>query len=116
MSNNEDRSSCKATELRQGDVFGLHVYGEVREASPVGDGKRIKVKLVLEGTRSASGAVASPGTAALEFLDTGYVIEFICRPNRVFHLMEWDDDDDDDGGDGEPLPDGDGGEHRKELT
>jgi hypothetical protein len=114
MSNNKDRSSCQAKELRQGDVFGLHVYGEVQEASPVADGKRIKVKLVLEGTRSASGAVASPGAAALEFLDAGCVIEFICRPNRVFHLMEWWDDSDDDDDDGEPAPNGDDGGRHKE--
>jgi hypothetical protein len=32
----------------------------------------------------------------LEFTDAGYVLEFLCRPSRAFHVYsddDWDDDD-----------------------
>jgi hypothetical protein len=86
----------KARDLTRGDVFRLHVYGEVLIATPVADGRRIKVRLALEnqGRRANRGALTESGAPSeLEFLDTGHVLEFICPPGRIFHLHEWDDDD-----------------------
>jgi hypothetical protein len=89
----------KAHNLTRGDVFRLHVCGEVLTATPVADGRHIKVTLALENQehRTNGGSpTQSVKPSELEFLDTGHVLEFICRPNRVFHLIEWNDDDDQD--------------------
>ncbi len=99
----------KARDLIRGDVFRLHLYGEVLSANPVADGKRIKVKLAVEdqGRRRNRGTLSgSDKSSDLEFLDTGHTLEFICSPGRTFHLYK--DRDDDDGGEDfvvdPPLP------------
>jgi hypothetical protein len=103
----------KARNLIRGDVFRLHVYGEVLTAIPVANSKRVKVKLALEnqGRRVNRGnPTQSDKPSELEFLDTGHVLEFVCPPGRVFHLIERDDDDDDDGDEEVVSPDDDGDE------
>jgi hypothetical protein len=89
----------KAKDLAVGDVFRLHVFGEVLEASPVPD-RKVKIKIALEnqGRRSNRGALGRhpDKQSPLEFLDSGYVLEFVCRASRTFRLHEWWDDDDDD--------------------
>jgi hypothetical protein len=89
----------KARDLAAGDLFRLHVYGEVLAVSPVGDGKRVKIKIELEnqGRRANSGASHDGSAGALEFTDAGYVLEFICRPGRTFQVYSdvgWDADGD----------------------
>jgi len=51
----------KARDLSVGDVFRLHVYGEVLSIAPVANGRRIKIKLALEnqGRRRNSGVPVS---------------------------------------------------------
>jgi hypothetical protein len=88
----------KARDLVVGDVFRLHVYGEVLAVSGVADGRRIKVKIELEnqGRRDNRGLTFSAKPSGLEFTDVGYVLEFLCRPSRAFHVYsddDWDDDD-----------------------
>ena len=86
----------KARDLIRGDVFRLHVYGDVLAAIPVAGGKRVKVTIALEnqGQRWNCGALTgSDRPYPLEFLDAGHVLEFICSPGRNFHLCEWNDDD-----------------------
>lgn len=98
-------STKRARDLVAGDVFRLHVYGEVLEVSRVAQGKRIKIKLELEnqGRRSNSGFTSGdPSAGGLEFTDAGYVLEFLCRPGRTFHVHDYDDWDDDSGD--EPAP------------
>jgi hypothetical protein len=88
----------KARDLEVGDVFRLHIYGEVLSRAPVADGKRIKIKIVLEdqGQRRQRGAlIVARQPGGLEFTDAGCVLEFLCLPGRTFHLIEWWDDDDD---------------------
>ena len=108
----------KARNLAIGDVFRLHVYGQVLEAANVADGKLVKIKIELEnqGRRGPSGRVGPPtilvGTGTyldgmqtvsrqlreyssgdyLEFTDIGYALEFICRSARTFHVYDYDDD------------------------
>jgi hypothetical protein len=102
----------EARDLTVGDVFRLHVYGEVLSVTTIGN--RIKVKLELEnqGRRdNCGGPTGNEKQKAdkLEFTDDGYVLEFICRPSRTFHLIErWDGDDD--GFEGEPSPCSDPGD------
>jgi hypothetical protein len=87
----------KARELAVGDVFGLAVFGEVVEASSVADGKRIKIKLLLEDQ------------AALEFVDAGCTVEFLCRPGRNFSVwMGLNDDRNKGGREVDPNPTGGG--------
>jgi hypothetical protein len=92
-------STKKARDLVVGDIFRLHVYGEVLAVARVAEDKRIKVKIELEnqGRRDNSGLTYGGSAHALEFTDAGYVLEFICRPGRTFHVYSddaWDDDDD----------------------
>jgi hypothetical protein len=92
-------SRKKACDLVVGDVFRLHVYGEVLAVSRVVGGKRVKVKIELEnqGRRDNSGLTFSTKPSGLEFTDVGYVLEFLCRPNRLFHVYvddDWDNNDD----------------------
>jgi hypothetical protein len=99
----------RADELVIGDVFRLHVYGEVLASVPVAGGKRIKVKLGLEdqGRRRNSGAPTFNETRKrqLEFTDAGHTLEFICLLGHVFHLTEWwDDDSNGDDADDAPGP------------
>jgi len=96
----------KANELCVGDVFRLHVYGEVVAVNLVADGKRVKVRLVLEdqGRRCNSGFLGSDRDHALEFTDSGCTLQFLCRPGRAFHLIEWGDDADDDVIEPGPVP------------
>ena len=90
----------KAHNLVSGDVFRLHVYGQVIAVSPVARGKRIKVKIELEnqGQRVNCGAFGRKANGApLEFTDSGHVLEFLCRPGRKFHVQDywdngWDDE------------------------
>jgi hypothetical protein len=90
----------KARDLVAGDVFRLHVYGEVLAVTPVADGKRIKVKIELgnQGRRVNRGVLTvSEKSSGLEFTDAGYVLEFLCHPSRSFHVYsddDWDDDED----------------------
>jgi hypothetical protein len=90
----------KARDLVVGDVFRLHVYGEVLAVSGIADSKRIKVKIELEnqGRRDNRGLTFSGKPSGLEFTDAGYLLEFLCRPSRTFHVYGdgyWDDDGDD---------------------
>jgi len=101
----------KARDLSVGDIFRMHVYGEVLSIASVADGKRIKIKLALEnqGRRNNCGMPTFGETRRksridLEFTDNGHVLEFLCRPGRAFRLIEWGDDDDDDGDDVEHGP------------
>jgi hypothetical protein len=64
----------KARDLSVGDVFRLHVYGEVLSVEST-DGKRIRVRIALEDQNGG-----------LEFTDAGRELEFTCKPGRVFHL------------------------------
>src|SRR5215475_9680939 len=88
-------SSCKARDLSVGDIFRLHVYGEVLAVTSVADGKRVKVKIALEdqGRRRNHGTVTpdeernNPRKNRLEFTDTGHVLEFLCPPGRTFRLI-----------------------------
>jgi hypothetical protein len=84
----------------------LHVYGEVLAVSRVAEGKRVKVKIELEnqGRRDNRGLTFSENPSELEFTDAGYVLEFLCRPGRLFHVYTDDDWDDDDDSDIEPTP------------
>jgi hypothetical protein len=93
-------STKKARDLVVGDIFRLHVDGEVLAVSRVAEDKRIKVKIELEnqGRRDNRGLTFSGKPSELEFTDAGYVLEFLCRPSRTFHVYtndDWDDDDDD---------------------
>jgi len=88
----------KARDLSAGDIFRMHVYGEVLSVASVADGKRVKIKLALENQAHRKSRID------LEFTDSGHVLEFLCRPGRGFHLIEWGDDDDDDGDDVEHGP------------
>jgi hypothetical protein len=100
-------STKKARDLVVGDIFRLHIYGEVLAVSGVGDGKRIKVKIELEnqGRRDNRGLTFSGKPSGLEFTDAGYLLEFLCRPSRTFHVYsDWDDDDDDDDINVDPTP------------
>jgi hypothetical protein len=98
-------STKKARDLVAGDVFRLHVYGEVLAVSRVAKGKRMKVKIELEnqGRRDNSGFSYGGRAGALEFTDAGYVLEFICHPSRTFHVYG-DDDWDDNNSNIEPAP------------
>jgi hypothetical protein len=105
----------KAKDLKRGDVVRLHVYADVIAVEPTAQGKRIKVKLALEhqGQRRQRGTLVERANGdALEFTDDGYLVKFICKPGRDFHVYN------DHYGDGDeadfPLPPGDGVE--KELV
>jgi hypothetical protein len=78
----------KARDLSRGDVFSLHVYGEVVAAEPIAGGKRIKVVLTLEnqGRRDNCGGLVDrpPRGDELEFTDDGYTIEFSAVPAGRF--------------------------------
>ena len=95
----------KARDLAVGDIFRLHVYGEVLAVASVADGKRVKVKIELEnqGRRVNCGVPTFSGASGLEFTDAGYVLEFLCRPGREFHVYT-DDGWDDDNAEPEPPP------------
>jgi hypothetical protein len=92
-------STKKARDLVVGDVFRLHVYGEVLAVARVAEGKRIKVKIELEnqGRRDNCGLTFSGKSSGLEFTDAGYLLEFLCRPSRTFHVYSdgWNDDSND---------------------
>src|SRR6516165_5549427 len=94
----------KARDLEVGDIFRLHLYGEVVAIESVADGKRVRVKLALEdqGQRQNRGRLSprdeharrNPG---LEFTDDGCTLEFLCPPGRKFALHnDWDGGDEDD--------------------
>jgi len=87
----------KACELCVGDVFRMHIYGEIVAVGLVAGGKRVKARLMLEdqGRRRNSGCVGPDSNHSLEFTDAGCTLQFLCRPSRTFHLIERDDDDDD---------------------
>jgi hypothetical protein len=82
----------KARNLHTGDVFSIKACGQVVSATPIAGGRRMLIKLLLHEQKSA-----------LEFTDTGCVVEFICPPWREFTTGPWRGDDDGDGGD-EPEP------------
>jgi hypothetical protein len=87
----------KARNLRIGDVFSIVACGQVLATTPIADGKRMLIKLLLREQKSA-----------LEFTDAGCVVEFICLPWREFTASPWRGDDDGDGGDeSEPATDPD---------
>ena len=97
----------KAKDLKQGDVFRLHVYCEVTDVAVVDGGKHVRVRIGLEdqGRRHNCGAL-TPGdkrNVGLSFLGAAG-LEFVCRSSRVFLLHEWDEDDDRDCGEHEPDP------------
>jgi hypothetical protein len=81
-------NSKKARDLAVGDVFRLHVYGEVIHVSQAVDGKRIKVAIRVDDQGSE-----------LEFTNAGFLLEFLCRLGRQFHIY------DNDGDEGEPTED-----------
>jgi hypothetical protein len=89
----------RASDLSAGDVFRMHIYGEVIAITPVAGGKRIKIKIELEnqGHRSNGVYAFSEGDSTLEFTDDGHVLEFLCRPGRKFHVYDdWGEDNEDD--------------------
>ena len=96
--------NIKAKDLMRGDVFRMHVYGEVVSVEPVAGGKRVKVHLTLEnqGGRANCGTPSNPGKSELEFTE----IEFICKPGKAFHVYNRDEDDDDGDNDGGDDDDG----------
>ena len=79
----------KACNLRIGDVFSIVACGQVVATAPIADGKRFKIKLLLQDQ------------TALEFLDEGCTLEFLCRPGKQFTASPWRGDGD---GGGEPEP------------
>jgi hypothetical protein len=88
----------KARDLVVGDVFRMHIYGEVIAISRVADGKRVKIRIGLEdqGHRTNRDLGFKEGNGTLEFTDAGHILEFLCRPGREFHTYDdWDDDDED---------------------
>lgn len=92
----------KARDLKKGDVFRLHVHGEVVSADLVADGKLVKVRIALEdrGPRATSGGLGRAAAADawqpdLEFVDETHEMELLCKPGRGFHLLEWNADGDD---------------------
>ena len=52
--------TTKAKDLGRGDVFRMHVYGEVLAIEPVAGGKRVRVKVALEGQAEGFNAVPVP--------------------------------------------------------
>jgi hypothetical protein len=80
--------SCKAKDLKRGDIFRLHVYCQVIAIEPVAYGKRIRVTLALEhqGARSQRGALTGSNSGELEFMDDGCVLKFVCKPSRNFQV------------------------------
>lgn len=104
----------KARNLSVGNLFRLHVYGEVLTVSSVAGGKRIKVKIALEdqGQRANRGTLScnEERKPELEFTDAGHTLEFLCSPGRTFHLIIDSGDGYDDDFEGEPPPDDDDGE------
>jgi hypothetical protein len=95
--------SRKASELSAGDMFRMHIHGEVVAATPVAGGKRIKIRIALEdqGQRGNCGWLGEGLHRGLEFTDAGHVLEFLCRPGRLFKcIVDWDDDEDE----VEPVP------------
>jgi hypothetical protein len=84
----DDVGVRKARDLAVGDVFRLHVYGEVLSAVAVAGGKRIRVKIALEGQgrRANCGALTREETRklGLEFTDTGHILEFLCALGARF--------------------------------
>ena len=80
----------KARNLRVGDSFFIVVSGQIVATAAIAGGKRFKVKLLLHDQ------------TALEYLDDGCTLEFLCRPGKQFSAMPWRGDDDD--GDDEPEP------------
>ena len=99
----------KAKDLKRGDVVRLHVYGDVLAVAPSAEGKRIKVTLALEhqGQRCQGGALVERRNGdALEFTDDGYLVKFICKPSRDFHVhTDYGDYNDGDEPDFPLLPD-----------
>jgi hypothetical protein len=79
----------KARNLRVGDSFSI-VSGQIVAITAIAGGKRFKIKLLLQDQ------------TALEFLDDGCTLEFLCRPGKQFNAWPWRSDGDD--GDGEPEP------------
>jgi hypothetical protein len=96
----------KASELKLGDTFRLHIYGQVVAVGPVAGGKRVKIRIALEdqGQRRNCGAFGKGTKRELEFTDDAHIVEFLCLPGRAFQLIEWLGDDDDDQDETEPLP------------
>ena len=81
----------KARDLKRDDALWVNVHGRVLAAAPVANGKRVLVKIALEETSS------------LEFSDSGFVVEIICKPGRT--LSVWRGGWGGDGGDDEPILD-----------
>ena len=79
----------KARDLKRDDALWMNVHGRVLAVAPVANGKRVLIKIALEETPS------------LEFSDSGFVLEVICRPGRTFSVRPggWGGD----GGDDEPI-------------
>jgi hypothetical protein len=63
----------KAHELKRGDVFRIVVDCEVLAATPVADGKRIKVVAAVENP-----------IGPIEYLDEGCTLALVCTPGRQF--------------------------------
>jgi hypothetical protein len=110
--------TTKAKDLKRGDIVRLHVYADILAVEQTAKGKRIKVKLALEhqGQRCQCGALVERRNGdALEFTDAGYLVEFICKPGRPFHVHTDYGDDDDEGDEPDfSLPPDDG--VKKELV
>jgi hypothetical protein len=62
---------------------------------PIAGSKRIKVRIALEDQGGVQTAARSTTPTNGSLTDEGHVLEFICKPGRLFHLTEWDEDDDD---------------------
>jgi hypothetical protein len=73
----------KARELKRGDVFRIVVDCEVLEATPVADGKRIKIVAAVENP-----------IGPIEYLDEACTLALVCTPGRQFAGYRRRDDDD----------------------
>jgi hypothetical protein len=119
MLSDTENKMTRAKDLKRGDVVRLHVYTEVIAVAPSAEGKRTKVVLALEhqGQRRQRGTLVERANGdALEFTDDGYLVKFICKPGRAFHVYnDYNGGDDDEGDEPDfPLPPDDG--VKKELV
>jgi hypothetical protein len=92
----------QARDLSIGDIYRIHVYGEVLSVKPMpaASGSRCASLLRIKGGVQTAARSTTPTNGSLT--NEGHVLEFICKPGRVFHLTEWDEDDDD-GDDESPM-------------
>ena len=79
----------KARNLCVGDSLSILISGQVVATASIAEGRRFKIKVSLWNQ------------SALEFLDEGCTLEFLCRPGKQLSALPWRGDGD---GDDEPEP------------